>query len=234
MRHASRLRGGQNWDVGSIYNNISCTKRGNILELFDKKVTEADAYLQLLIDQVNVIEQKIETLEKTEDKERCEEIKTQANAMLENVKHSIVLLQIAKNTVHPINGIYQGPRRTETQPEFATVTQGVAFGAECTEGKAAEGSEVDASSTGDPSPEVPYTSYSSSEGEDDFEDANDEFFSAAQTATSPMGRQNIVGDLDEDDDDDPVLSIKSDHTQSEKKGGTLPMNRDGSLDYDGE
>lgn len=53
LRHAARLRG-QNWDVGSIYNNFSCTKRGNILELFDRKVTEADAYLQLLIEQVHV------------------------------------------------------------------------------------------------------------------------------------------------------------------------------------
>lgn len=52
LRHAARLRG-QNWDVG-IYNHFSTTKRGNILEMFDKKVTEADAYLQLLIDQVNV------------------------------------------------------------------------------------------------------------------------------------------------------------------------------------
>lgn len=51
LRHASRLRG---WDVGSIYNNFSSTKRGNIIELFDRKVTEADAYLQLLIEQVNV------------------------------------------------------------------------------------------------------------------------------------------------------------------------------------
>lgn len=44
-----------------------------------------------------------------------------------------------------------------------------------------------------------------------------------------------MGDL-EDGDDDPVLSVKSDHTQSEgqRKGGTLPFNRDGSLDYDGE
>lgn len=29
--------------------------------------------------------------------------------MLDSIKHSIVLLQIAKNTAHPINGIYQGP-----------------------------------------------------------------------------------------------------------------------------
>ena len=53
-------------------------------------------------------------------------------AMLENIKHSIVLLQIAKvkasfyqiylflkfilllqNTAHPINGIYNGPMKTE-------------------------------------------------------------------------------------------------------------------------
>lgn len=33
--------------------------------------------------------------------------------MLENIKHSIVLLQIAKNTAHPINGIYQGPMKIE-------------------------------------------------------------------------------------------------------------------------
>lgn len=98
-------------------------------------MTEADAYLQLLIDQVHVIDDKMELLEKTEDKEKCDEIRTQANAMLENVKHSIVLLQIAKNTVHPINGIYQGPSWRRSEPEFATVTPGVAFGAECTEGK---------------------------------------------------------------------------------------------------
>lgn len=86
----------------------------------------------------------MELLEKTEDKEKLEEVKTQANAMLENVKHSIVLLQIAKNTVHPINGIYKGQgssRAIEPQPEFAMVTQGVAFGSECQESK--DGSEVD-------------------------------------------------------------------------------------------
>lgn len=33
--------------------------------------------------------------------------------MLENIKHSIVLLQIAKNTAHPINGIYQGPKKLD-------------------------------------------------------------------------------------------------------------------------
>lgn len=74
------------------------------------------------------------------DKEKCEEIKTQANAMLENVKHAIVLLQIAKNTVHPINGIFRGPK---SPPEFALVAQGVPYGSECKELKDVDESEVD-------------------------------------------------------------------------------------------
>ena len=54
--------------------------------------------------------------------------------MLENIKHSIVLLQIAKNTVHPINGLYQGPSIVpDIQPEFDTIQQGVEFGSECIE-----------------------------------------------------------------------------------------------------
>lgn len=45
----------------------------------------------------------------------------------------------------------------------------------------------------------------------------------------------MIGVEEDEDEDDPVVSIKSDHTQSEghRKGGTLPINRDGSLDYDG-
>lgn len=78
---------------------------------------------------------KIEALEKTEDKEKCEEIKTQANAMLENVKHAIVLLQIAKNTVHPINGVYKKIRSQDGQAEFAMMAPGVSYGAECKENK---------------------------------------------------------------------------------------------------
>lgn len=41
-----------------------------------------------------------------------------------------------------------------------------------------------------------------------------------------------MGDVEEEDD--PVLSLKSEQNEGQKKGGTLPFNRDGSLDYDGE
>lgn len=65
---------------------------------FDRKVAEADAYLQLLIDQIKVIEQRRESLgdEDEEKRLRYEDILTQANVMLNSVKHAIVQLQIAK------------------------------------------------------------------------------------------------------------------------------------------
>uniref|UniRef100_A0A8C9VXI8 Oxysterol-binding protein n=1 Tax=Scleropages formosus TaxID=113540 RepID=A0A8C9VXI8_SCLFO len=50
---------------------------------FDKKLAEADAYLQILIDQLKV------------------------RSMVESIKHCIVLLQIAKSTINPVDGIYQ-------------------------------------------------------------------------------------------------------------------------------
>uniref|UniRef100_A0A2K6GUX7 Oxysterol-binding protein n=1 Tax=Propithecus coquereli TaxID=379532 RepID=A0A2K6GUX7_PROCO len=48
---------------------------------FDKKLTEADAYLQILIEQLK--------------------------SMVESIKHCIVLLQIAKSTINPVDAVYQ-------------------------------------------------------------------------------------------------------------------------------
>lgn len=65
---------------------------------FNKKVAEADAYLQLLIDQIKLIEQKQANLNDDEDekKQKYTNILNQANAVLNSVKHTIVQLQIAK------------------------------------------------------------------------------------------------------------------------------------------
>ncbi|KAF4527193.1 hypothetical protein B566_EDAN006120 [Ephemera danica] len=76
---------------------------------FDKKLIEADAYLQIIIDQVKTLEERMQKITDEHAKAHCEIVKTNAEEMLENVKHSIALLQIAKSTAHPINGIYQGP-----------------------------------------------------------------------------------------------------------------------------
>jgi len=79
----------------------SGSRQRSQLVLFEKKVNEADAYLQLIIDQTTKIERKIDELDSEEDKAKYSSLQMQANAMLDNIKHSIVLLQIAKvNACH--------------------------------------------------------------------------------------------------------------------------------------
>nr|CAD7201620.1 unnamed protein product [Timema douglasi] len=63
---------------------------------FDKKLVEADAYLQIIIDQVKALELRMEGLSNHDDKMRCQSIVNHANDMLDAIKHTIVLLQIAK------------------------------------------------------------------------------------------------------------------------------------------
>lgn len=63
---------------------------------FDRKLAETDAYLQLLINQVQTLEKRIEACEDVASKEKYNVIKVTANAMIEAIKHSIVMLQISK------------------------------------------------------------------------------------------------------------------------------------------
>jgi hypothetical protein len=63
---------------------------------FDRKLAETDAYLQLLINQVESLEKRIEACEDVAEKEKYNVIKVTANAMIEAIKHSIVMLQISK------------------------------------------------------------------------------------------------------------------------------------------
>uniref|UniRef100_A0A2K6GUT8 Oxysterol-binding protein n=2 Tax=Propithecus coquereli TaxID=379532 RepID=A0A2K6GUT8_PROCO len=91
LRHTLQLQGLDSGFVPSVQD-------------FDKKLTEADAYLQILIEQLK----KIETLKET------------TNSMVESIKHCIVLLQIAKDqsnaekhadgiisTINPVDAVYQ-------------------------------------------------------------------------------------------------------------------------------
>uniref|UniRef100_A0A493TVY4 Oxysterol-binding protein n=1 Tax=Anas platyrhynchos platyrhynchos TaxID=8840 RepID=A0A493TVY4_ANAPP len=74
LRHTLQLQGVDSAFVPTVHD-------------FDKKLTESDAYLQILIDQ----------------------LKVSYGSMVESIKHCIVLLQIAKVsiTINPVDAVYQ-------------------------------------------------------------------------------------------------------------------------------
>ena len=77
---------------------------------FDKKLTEADAYLQILIEQLKLFDDKLQNCKDDEQRKKIETLKETTNSMVESIKHCIVLLQIAKSTMNPVDAIYQpGP-----------------------------------------------------------------------------------------------------------------------------
>ncbi|KAK2722160.1 hypothetical protein QYM36_002642 [Artemia franciscana] len=64
---------------------------------FDNKISETDAYLQLLVDQIKTLSLKIEDLPKDEQ-EIMSATMLASHAYLDSVKQSIVLLTVAKST----------------------------------------------------------------------------------------------------------------------------------------
>ncbi|XP_069673311.1 oxysterol-binding protein-related protein 9 isoform X2 [Periplaneta americana] len=170
LRHAHRMR----WDP---------SKPPPTVHEFDKKLVEADAYLQILIDQIKALEVKMDNMTDIIEKARCEVIHNHANDMLESIKHSIVMLQIAKNTAHPVNGIYHTPDNSSmsmdsSQASSKDVQQ---------QGLNAAGSGHRASMT----LIVPATSYSSSE-EEDFYDANEYNETPSSSASPTIGLRPFV------------------------------------------
>ncbi len=63
---------------------------------FERKLTETDSYLQLLIGQVDSLDKRIENCNDEHEKEELSAIKAKTVHLLDGVKHTIVLLQIAK------------------------------------------------------------------------------------------------------------------------------------------
>lgn len=188
----------------------------------ERRIAEADAYLQIMIELVNKMSTRVSELGDPHEKNKGQLILDHSNAMLDNIKHSIVLLQIAKNTVNPVNGIYQGPcnpsqSHIKQDPELSAHVE---MGAECRE----------LSTPTHPMPPledldapramsllVPDTSYSSSEGEDDFYDADDE--PANTPPPGPSASRNCPTEgAAEQDSAQPAVD--------------LPRTRDGEIDYD--
>ncbi|PWA20833.1 hypothetical protein CCH79_00007159 [Gambusia affinis] len=99
LRHTLQLREAETGLVPSVQD-------------FDKKLAEADAYLQILIDQLKLFDEKIKDCKEDESRRVSTSSalsQTSAPSMVESIKHCIVLLQIAKSTINPVDGIYQPP-----------------------------------------------------------------------------------------------------------------------------
>ncbi|XP_015267462.1 PREDICTED: oxysterol-binding protein-related protein 9 isoform X2 [Gekko japonicus] len=94
LRHTLQLQGVDSGFVPSVQD-------------FDKKLTEADAYLQILIDQLKLFDEKLQHCKDDEQRKKIENLKETTNSMVESIKHCIVLLQIAKSTINPVDAIYQ-------------------------------------------------------------------------------------------------------------------------------
>ncbi|XP_030639729.1 oxysterol-binding protein-related protein 9 isoform X3 [Chanos chanos] len=109
LRHTLQLREAETAFVPSVQD-------------FDKKLAEADAYLQILIDQLKLFDEKIKDCKEDESRRKIENLKETTCSMVESIKHCIVLLQIAKSTINPVDGIYQ-PRPLDTSVVSAMPTQ---------------------------------------------------------------------------------------------------------------
>ncbi|XP_019752149.1 oxysterol-binding protein-related protein 9 isoform X3 [Hippocampus comes] len=112
LRHTLQLRETETGFVPSVQD-------------FDRKLAEADAYLQILIDQLKLFDEKIKDCKEDESRRKIENLKETTCSMVESIKHCIVLLQIAKDqsneqqhanglisTINPVDGIYQPPLDT--------------------------------------------------------------------------------------------------------------------------
>ncbi|XP_073499586.1 oxysterol-binding protein-related protein 9 isoform X2 [Phyllobates terribilis] len=122
LRHTLQLQGVESGFVPSVQD-------------FDKKLAESDAYLQILIDQIKVFDDKIQNCKDDEQRKKIENLKDTTCSMVESIKHCIVLLQIAKSTINPVDSIYQPsplepavirtmPTQTVPMPEAVQVGKG--------------------------------------------------------------------------------------------------------------
>ncbi|XP_023939762.1 oxysterol-binding protein-related protein 9 [Bicyclus anynana] len=188
----------------------------------ERRISEADAYLQIMIELVAKMTTRVSELAEPQDKNKGQVILDHSNAMLDNIKHSIVLLQIAKNTVNPVNGVYQGPTNPSQSHIKEELSSRVELGSECRELSTPSLPITPLEHLDAPRQAmtllVPDTSYSSSEGEDDFYDADDELVDVGTQGPSASRTCGAEGASEQE----PASPAAVD----------LPRTRDGEIDYD--
>ncbi|XP_049964707.1 oxysterol-binding protein-related protein 9 isoform X5 [Schistocerca serialis cubense] len=197
LRHAHRMR----WDP---------TRPAPTLKDFDRKLADADSYLQMVIDQVQALEQR--TLPQHPPASatalaRCNRARDHAN-----------------NTAHPVNGIFSPPPSSVSQstaPSVAPVSS------------VADVVNTDIPCGGVTLP-VPETSYSSSEDED-FYDAHE--YAETPSPASSSGLRPFLDAVPATESDHIPSQAPSQSTTT--ASGSVsglpappPVRDDGSLDYD--
>lgn len=81
----------ENQSINIISDNEKC------LDEFNKKLTETDSYLQILIKQLKQLDEKIKSFNNINDNDnKLFRLKDQSAYFLDSVKHAIILLQISK------------------------------------------------------------------------------------------------------------------------------------------
>ncbi|XP_061413843.1 oxysterol-binding protein-related protein 9-like isoform X3 [Lethenteron reissneri] len=163
---------------------------------FERKLAEADAYLQILIEQQQCFDEKLKLCKDEEQRRKVGELKGISMNMVESIKHCIVLLQIAKSSLNPVEAVRSGDGE-----EAAVVLAGTASGRPELTRAGSSGGGGDDDDDDDFEEEaavvltsprdaagVPHISYSSSE--DEFYDAND---SDANDSTSPKPPRTSLG-----------------------------------------
>lgn len=85
---------------------------------FDRRISEADAYLQLMLDNIKDLESKLEKCQPGEEKDKLKKIVEIAQAMSESVKHSIVFLQMTKNQFCSGESMLQSMANSITQSDI--------------------------------------------------------------------------------------------------------------------
>ncbi|XP_071852796.1 oxysterol-binding protein-related protein 9-like isoform X3 [Apostichopus japonicus] len=189
---------------------MSEARRASSEKGVDKKVLEADAYLQILIEQVKALEQKMEGEEGDNIRETLDSMRNNAKAVIESIKQGIVMLQIAKyaicpdnleNTVSPVNGLMSKDEREDSSPVDVPSSSKAAHASHMSSNSSLDSIEANTSPQRNnlaKRESMPARSYSSSE--DEFEDAVESLVTNDRTTNSrALAKQNVYADDSEED-----------------------------------
>ncbi|KRZ02564.1 Oxysterol-binding protein-related protein 9 [Trichinella zimbabwensis] len=83
------------------HTNVGVARSSSSYIQFEKRIAQVDTYLQMVIDRIQHLEGFVADLKPEEESGKISRIIEIANEMLDSVKHSVVLLQYAKNEIVP-------------------------------------------------------------------------------------------------------------------------------------